>query len=411
MNRYGYLILAILFLIDIFEIYLKILNLNHIKSLKKSLPEKLLKIFEKEKLENALNYQEEKETLDIYSKIFVIPFFYGIFIFNIIQNYSNFINTHFQNEFIRAVIFFLSFIIYNYLLSLPFNIYDIFVIEKKYGFNKMTLKLFIRDTIVSGLISIVLISIILFAIVSFIKNTGEIWWILGAIFTSLFSFFITYIYPTFIAPLFNKFETLDDENLKHEIFNISEKAKFPLDKIFKMDASKRSKHSNAYFTGFGKKKRIVLFDTLIENHSINEILAILAHEIGHYKLGHIKKMLFISTLLIFFLFFLAGNILNQQFIYNCFGFSKTIYIGLFLCMIFFAPLNFILQPFLALLSRKHEFEADRFAVKLTKQKDVLKNTLIKLYKDNLANPLPHKLYKIFYYSHPTLLERIEELKK
>jgi STE24 endopeptidase len=411
MSGYGYLILGILFLIDIFEIYLKYLNLRQIKVLKKKCPENVTEVFEKDKLEKALNYQEEKERLDIFSKIVVIPFFYGIFVISIVQSYSNIINNSFSGEFSRAIIFFISFIIFNYILSLPFNIYDTFVIEKKYGFNKMTPALYIKDTVISGIISLVLISVIVFAIVGFIKNTGNLWWFLGAVFTALFSFFITYIYPTFIAPLFNKFEPIDNEDLKKEVFNLSNKAEFPLDKIYKMDASKRSSHSNAYFTGFGKKKRIVLFDTLLKNHSISEILAILAHEIGHYKLGHIKKMLFISVVFIFIGFFFAGSIIDQQFIYNAFGFSKTIYIGLFICMILFAPFNFVIQPFLAFLSRKHEFEADNFAVKLIEKKDVIINTLIKLYKDNLANPMPHRLYKVFYYSHPTLLERIEEIKK
>ncbi len=411
MNKYGYLILGILFFIEIFEIFLKYLNLKQIKSLKKNCPNNILEIFQKDKLEKALSYQEEKEVLDIVSKLFIIPFFYGIFIFNVVQNYSEIINAHFQTEFVRGIVFFISFIIFNYILSLPFNLYDTFVIEKKFGFNNMTIGLYVKDTIISGVISLVLISIILFAIISFIEKTGAVWWLLGALFTALFSLFLTYIYPTFIAPLFNKFEPLEDDDLKEEIFSISKRAKFPIDNIFKMDASKRSKHSNAYFTGIGKKKRIVLFDTLLNNHGVKEIIAILAHEIGHYKLGHIRKMLLISIIFTFLAFYIAGLILNQQFIYNAFGFEKSIYIGLFICMLLFSPFNFAIQPLIAMLSRKHEFEADNFSVKLTGEKETIINTLIKLYKDNLANPLPHKLYKFFYYSHPTLLERIEEIKK
>ena len=411
MNFFGILILTVLFFIDLFEIFLKFLNLKQIKKLQKKLPENLIKIFSVEKLKTALNYQEEKNKLDIFTKFVNIPFFYLLFITGFLNLFITYINNSFNNEISRGIFFFIAFILYNFLINLPFTLYDTFKVEKKYGFNRMTVKLFIKDTIISGIISFVILSVVLAVIITFIKYAGNLWWLYAAIFVSLFSFFITYVYPTFIAPLFNKFEPLKDEDLKNKIFQISKKANFPLDKIFQMDASKRSTHSNAYFTGFGKKRRIVLFDTLLEKHLPEEIVSILAHEIGHFKLGHIKKMLLISNIMIFVIFYFMGLIINDSFIYNAFGFDKHIYIGLFVCMILFSPGNFILQPFMSFLSRKHEFEADKFAVKLINQKDVFINTLIKLYKDNLANPLPAKLYKIFYYSHPTLLERIEEIKK
>jgi STE24 endopeptidase len=410
-SNIGFIILAILFLIDLFEIFLNILNIKQLNNMTRKPTEKLLSIYGENNLKKSLDYQKEKTKLSIYNNIFNIPVFYGIFLTGILANYLNFINNNFSGDVLKGILFFISFILFTFFTNLPFSLYDTFVIEKKYNFSKITFKLFIRDTILGGIVSFVLVSILAASVISFIKFTGNLWWIYASVFTVLFSLFLTYIYPSFIAPLFNKFQPLEEGELKDKIFEISQKADFSLENVYKMDASKRTTHSNAYFTGIGKKKRIVLFDTLLKKHSAKEIISILAHELGHFKLGHIKKMLFLSSIIITAGFFGANTIINQNFIYTAFSFPKSVYIGLFICTILFSPVNFIIQPFLSALSRKHEFEADKFGVKLTNDIDTFMLTLKKLYKDNLANPLPHHLYKTFYYSHPTLLERITELEE
>ncbi len=410
-SKSGYIILVILFLTDIFEIFLNYLNLKQLKKIFLNPPEDLKNLYNREQLKNSTSYQTEKNRLTVISKLAEIAFFYSVFIFGILSVYMRLINNFTNNEVIRGIIFFITFILLSFIIHLPFTIYDTFVIEKRYNFNKMTVKTFLRDTVISGVISFVLLSFLIAAIINFIRFTGNVWWIYASIFTILFSLFLTYIYPAFIAPLFNKFKLLEDIELKDNIFKMSEKADFPLEQVFQMDASKRTSHSNAYFTGLGRKKRIVLFDTLLKNYTNNEIIAIIAHELGHFKLKHIKKMLFISFFMITTGFLFANLIIKQNFLYNAFQFPHSIYVGLFLCMVIFSPANFITQPFLSTLSRKHEFEADKFGVHLTKEKNIFTETLKKLYKDNLANPMPAKLYKIFYYSHPTLLERISKFKE
>ncbi len=409
---YGYLLLFTLFLIECFEIFLTYLNLKHIKDSKVNTPpERLFQIFDKKDVYLAFDYQSEKGRLDIIRRICNIPFFYLLFISGYIQIYSSYLNRYFHNDIIAAVIFFSSFAIYSFLINLPFTLYDIFTIDQKYHFNKMTLPLFIRDTLISGVISLV-IMVVLLAVITFLKNNfQDIWWLCAALFVSLFLILLNYIYPVFIAPIFNKFEKIEDNDLINKISHVTEVAHFPLEKIFKMDASKRSTHSNAYFTGFGSKRRVVLFDTLLNNHSNDEIVSILAHEIGHYKLGHIKKGLILSNVSIFILFFLIGLMINRDFIYSSFGFEQRVYIGLFLSMLFLSPLNFIVQPLFSYFSRRHEYQADNFAINITKKGEIFIQTIIKLYKDNLANPYPHPLYKIFYYSHPTLFERIENINR
>lgn len=317
--------------------------------------------------------------------------------------------TYSDNEWMRAMIFFLGYQILFSIIDLPFTLYNTFVVERKFGFNKMTIPLFIRDTIIGAFISVVILGIIFFVLTFLIDEAGSLWWFYSALFISAFSFIMSYLYPTFIAPLFNKFKTLENDNLKASIMEMSKKADFPLVNIFQMDASKRSTHSNAYFTGFGKKKRIVLFDTLIEKHSPDEIVSILAHEIGHFKLGHIKIMMAVSVISIFTIFYICGQLINQPFIYNSLGFEQSIFIGLFIISLILSPAGFILKPISSLFSRKHEFEADAFAIKQTEDAELMKNTLIKLHGDNLSNPLPHDILVFFHYSHPPLLQRIERI--
>jgi STE24 endopeptidase len=258
-------------------------------------------------------------------------------------------------------------------------------------------------------LSFLVMVIVLSAVIGLINSAGPYWWVYAACFTAAFSLFLTYIYPTLIAPLFNKFEVLEEGALKDQIITLARKIRFPITGIFKMDASRRSSHSNAYFTGFGKKKRIVLFDTLLEEHENDEILSILVHEMGHYQLRHIRKMLSLSIILMFVGAYIIGLLIDRNFVYQAFGFEKSIYIGLFVIAIMVSPVTFVFTPLFSGLSRKHEYEADQFALKHTGMRETMLRTILKLHKDNLSNPLPHPLYARFYYSHPTLLDRLRSI--
>jgi len=411
MNTLGYAILAAILLIQIFEVALTMLNRAHTRRISRSPAGHILEFYQKEKIVTAADYQLSRSALGLVQRAVKSPLFFALFLTGFLVIWSQMINQYFQMEFYRAVVFFGSYTLFFYLISLPFTLYDTFVLEKKFQFNQTTGWLFVRDTFVSLCLTGVVSGIALWAVITFIQNTGSLWWLYAAVFMTGFSLCLTYIYPTFIAPLFNRFEALEDGSLKDNIHKLAQQAGFPLSKIFKMDASRRSSHSNAYFTGLGRKKRIVLFDTLLEKHSENEILAILAHEIGHYKMGHIRKMLILNIVGMFIGAYVVGLLINEDFIYLAFGFDKSVTIGLFLISVMISPVAFILTPMFAILSRKYEYQADRFALKQTGDPEGMVTTLARLHRDNLANPDPQPLYAFFTYSHPTLLDRIKALRQ
>jgi len=405
MSIYGIAFILILIFIELFHLSIDFQNHTYINRLN---IDNLEDIYSKDDLKKSLEYHNANFFPSALHSIIDIALLAFLFFSGIIQKFDSYLYNNF-NDYIHAILLFTGFSVVNYLVSLPFEIYSIFYIEKKFGFNKMSPLIFIKDTIISSLIGVIFTSIILSAIIFFIKSLPTTWVFSASVFMIGFMLFTTYIYPTVIAPLFNKFIPLENKDLAEKIFNLAKKADFPLKNILQMDASKRSTHSNAYFTGFGKNKRIVLFDTLLEKHSEGELLAILGHEIGHYKLGHIKKMLFISVIFILLGFTGVKLLIDNTFIYDSLGFAQSIPAGLFIISIIFSPISFLISPFLMKLSRKHEFEADSFSCKLTGDKLSLKEALIKLHKDNLSFPYPHRVYVIFNYSHPPLTERVKKL--
>lgn len=405
MSIYGIAFVLILIFIELFHLSIDFQNHTYINRLN---IDNLEDIYSKDDLKKSLEYHNTNFFPSALHSIIDIALLAFLFFSGIIQKFDSYLYNNF-NDYIHAILLFTGFSVVNYLVSLPFKIYSIFYIEKKFGFNKMSPLIFIKDTIISSLIGVIFTSIILSAIIFFIKSLPTTWVFSASVFMIGFMLFTTYIYPTVIAPLFNKFIPLENKDLAEKIFNLAKKADFPLKNILQMDASKRSTHSNAYFTGFGKNKRIVLFDTLLEKHSEGELLAILGHEIGHYKLGHIKKMLFISVIFILLGFTGVKLLIDNTFIYDSLGFAQSIPAGLFIISIIFSPISFLISPFLMKLSRKHEFEADSFSCKLTRDKLSLKEALIKLHKDNLSFPYPHRIYVIFNYSHPPLTERVKKL--
>ena len=298
-----------------------------------------------------------------------------------------------------------------YLISLPFDIFHTFYIEKKFNFSTITIKTFFFDQIKSLFLSILLGGILLIVLFWFILKFQTSWWIWAWIIFTVFSLILVKIFPTFIAPLFNKFEPLKNKDLKKRIFAVAKKAAFSLTNIFQSDASKRSKHSNAYFTGMGKNKQIVLFDTLLKQLSTFEIVSVLGHEIGHYKKFHIWTMLIIQTLITGFTMFLIMKLTFLKSYLNTFHLNQVHYLTQFIfTLIFTNSFLWLLQFPLTLLSRKNEFEADTFSFNIIGTSKYLISGLIKLTKENLSNPYPHPLFSWLYYSHPPLIERTEHLR-
>jgi len=295
-------------------------------------------------------------------------------------------------------------------IGLPFDYYHSFIVEDRYGFNTKTLKIWFSDLLKSMLVTIVVGTFLLSAILLMLRYAGKTWWIWAWAVLLGFQLLMTILYPTIIAPLFNKFTLLEDSDLKDGIERLAEGEDLNVEGIFQMDATKRTRHTNAYFSGLGKAKRIVLFDSLIQSHSKDEILAILAHEIGHLKKNHIKKHLAVISFVSLLLFFMASKLLTWNAMYESFGFSNMpVYVGLFLVGILWEPLSLFLSPMGMAISRRFEREADFYSLGVLKTARPLTTALKKMARENLSNLRPHPLYVCFNYSHPPLLERIKYL--
>jgi STE24 endopeptidase len=296
--------------------------------------------------------------------------------------------------------------------DLPFDWYSTFKLEEKYGFNKSTLGLWISDKIKGTLVGFVIGFPLICLLLKMVDWLGATWWIWGFAVIFVFQLAMMVLYPKLIMPLFNKLEPLETGELKDELMALSDKSGFAAKTIEVMDGSKRSGHSNAFFTGFGKFRRIVLFDTLMEQLETNELKAVLAHEIGHYKRGHVPKMVAMSAAGMLLAFWMIAYLADSSWFYSGLGFEgvSSIAPAFLLFSIMSGLITSWLTPVFSILSRKHEYEADAFARDAMGEPESLVGALRKLNEKNLSNLTPHPLYSAFYYSHPTLLERESALK-
>ena len=312
------------------------------------------------------------------------------------------------NIIVQALIFFATLAVISGIAGLPFDLYHTFVLERKYGFSTITWKLWLADLFKSLLISAIMMAIIVSVLIAFITYLPKSWWFWGWAFFTLFQLVMLWFYPVLIAPLFNKFEPIQHESLKGKIMALLSKAGLQAKGIYQVDEGKRSKHTNAYFTGIGKTKRIVLYDTLLSSHTQEEIVSVLAHEIGHWKKKHLLKQLAFMILASLILFYLVYLIVSWPPLYRAFGMIQTpVYAGLFLVSLYLAAGGFFLSPAGSAITRHFEREADRMAFDLTGTVKPMVSALKRLAKDNLSNLHPHPWYVRFYYSHPPLTERIE----
>jgi len=293
-------------------------------------------------------------------------------------------------------------------IDLPFEFYKIFVIDEKFGFNKMTPIKFFSDLIKQSVVGLTLGAPILFAALWLMHSAGQFWWLYLWIIWSVFNLVMLAVYPTFIAPLFNKFSPLKDENLKQRIESLLIKCGFKSQGLFVMDGSARSSHGNAYFTGFGSSKRVVFFDTLLERLNVEEIEAVLAHELGHFKHHHVIKRIAIMFFMSFLGLALLGWLIHESWFYLSLGVTKSDYMGLILFLYVSPVFLFALRPLMASYSRKNEFEADTYAASHANANDLVK-ALVKLYRDNASTLTPDPLHSAFYDSHPPASIRISKL--
>ena len=322
-----------------------------------------------------------------------------------------------DNSFFAAMLFLILGGIPGALLSLPFALYSEFGIEKHFGFSNMTLGMWIADEIKGFFINMLIMIPLLLAMIGLFKYASDWWWILLGCIYFAFSIGISIIYPIFIAPIFNKFTPLEEGELKTRLEELLKKCGFKASGLFVMDASRRSGHSNAYFTGFGKSKRVVLYDTLIEQLSVDEIEAVLGHELGHYKHHHILKKMIFMIPAVFVVLFVISMLVKLPSLYSGFGFVdvevvpyQMMFIGIFLMSLVFGEWGILLNPIMNFMSRRDEFQADAFAKKICGTGEPLCTALIKLNKENLSEIQVPKIYSVFNYNHPPLLERIAALR-
>lgn len=382
----------------IFNTYTSFMQIGFIKNAKNLKPI----ILDSSKYQEAANYSIEKEKLAICSS------FYDFILFILWIGFGlSFLDSLVQIEsfWLKAVVFVDLFIIINWILTLPFELYSTFKLNKKYGFSNMTPALFIKDTIKTGILFLVFGSLVI-AGISFIINSFSSWWIWGFVFIFAVIILINMLYPVIRDKMFDKFEKLKDKDLEAKIENLLNEVGFKSSGVFSVDASKRDNRLNAYFGGLGATKRVVLFDTLVEKLTHNELLAVLGHELGHFKNGDILKNIGIMGVVMFVFFAIFGNLPDELFLGLSLNNEPYAIIAVF--MIFSPILSFFLMPLISMISRHNEYAADEFGSNLSTKEDLV-SALLKLANENKSFPLSHPMYIFFYYSHPPLVERFKEL--
>lgn len=403
-----WIIIGIIALDFLFEKYLDYLNT---KTMSDVLPEEVKGIYDEEKYKKQQAYQRENNRFGLFSSSFSFALTLAMFLFFGFAFVDSLAWGVTANAILAALFFFGLIMFASDILSIPFSIYDTFVIEEKYGFNKTTPKTFVLDTLKGWLIGALIGGGLLAIIILIYQKTQEMFWIYAWILISAFSIFMAMFYSNLIVPLFNKQTPLEEGELRDAIQKFSDKVGFKLDKIFVINGSKRSTKANAYFTGFGAKKRIVLYDTLINEMETDEIVAVLAHEIGHYKKKHVIQGLIIGLVQSGIVLFIFSLLVNNENLSQALGVEEpNFHIGLVAFGVLYTPVSFVLGIFMNLLSRKNEYQADAFAAQ-NFNPESLASALKKLSVKNLSNLTPHPKYVFFHYSHPTLLQRLARLKQ
>lgn len=408
MNAYLIFILALLVFNWLLNLIVETLNVRNVFT---EIPDEFKGIYDAEKYAKSQRYLRDHTRFGQIQAGVMLPVTIAFILLGGFRWVNEIALAASNHMIVQGLVFGGILIVLSQLVGIPFSIYDTFVLEEKYGFNKTTPKTFVID-LLKGLLLIALLGAPVFALILWIFSAvPHAWlWAWGAL--AVIGLFIQFIAPVVILPLFNKFTPLEDGELRSKIEAFAAAQKFKLSGVFKIDGSKRSTKSNAYFTGFGKTKRIALFDTLIEKHTVPELVGVLAHEIGHCKRGHIKKGIVISLASSLLMFFILSLFISKQGLYAAFGIEGTpLYAGFIFFGFLYAPISMILGIAGSILSRKHEFEADAFAAETTGQPVALIDALKKLSVDNLSNLTPHPLKVFLQYSHPPVLERIMALRK
>jgi STE24 endopeptidase len=412
MNAQLILMLFIVFFsLDLgWDTVLTLLNLRHVKRNARSVPPAFADAVDPATYKRSVSYSLVHGRFGLLAGLVSSAIRLAIVLTGFLGTIDTLVRTLPLHPYLQGVLFIAAVSLLFWLIGLPFSLYSTFSIEARFGFNRTTLRLWVTDLLKGFAISAALGIPVLLALFWFMDRTGRFWWIWAFGAMTAFELVMNVLAPLVIAPLFNKFTPLPDGELRQRIDSLARTLKFRTKGIFVVDSSRRSRHSNAYFTGLGRAKRIVLFDTLVASHAEEEIVSVLAHEIGHEKRNHIKKGLAISLAASLLGFWILSLALPWAPLYQAFGFDQPGYHSLLVLLAFFSgPLTFFLEPLFSLRSRRQEYEADRFAVQGVGSAAGMKAALLRLGKDNLSNLSPHPLYSFIHYSHPTLAERLAAL--
>ena len=404
-------ILIIIYIILIFDFLLeRTLSFLNSTNRNRNLPKELEDVYDLETYQKSQDYKRENERFGMITASFSFLIMLFMLIFQGFAFADNFCRQITENPIFLSLIFFGILFFASDILGIPFDVYGTFVIEEKYGFNKTKPLLFVADKLKGYLLSIIIGGGLLALFIWYYYKVGSSFWIYIWLIFTAFSIFMSMFYSNLIVPLFNKQKPLEDGVLRDDITEFASKAGFQLKNIYVIDGSKRSTKANAYFTGLGPKKRIVLYDTLINQLSTQEIVAVLAHEIGHYKKRHTYIGLAGSIIQMGLTLYILSLIIGNPILNEALGVNKSgIHIGLIVFGILYTPISTIIGLAMNILSRKNEYEADRFAASFGLDNELISG-LKKLSKNNLSNLNPHPAYVFFHYSHPTLLQRIRALK-
>ncbi|WP_282135458.1 M48 family metallopeptidase [Seonamhaeicola maritimus] len=407
-NTLFYIIIAIIVLNFIVDKILDALNAKHYND---ELPKDLQDVYDEEEYKKSQNYKSTNYKFGILTSTFSILLTLGFLVFDGFEFVDNIARSYSSNPIIVALIFFGIIMIASDILTTPFSFYSTFVIEEKFGFNKTTKKTFFLDKIKGWLMLAILGGGILALIIWFYQVTGKYFWLYAWGLIALFTIFMNMFYSKLIVPLFNKQTPLEEGSLRDKISAYAQTVGFKLNKIFVIDGSKRSTKANAYFSGFGSEKRVTLYDTLINDLEDEEIIAVLAHEVGHYKKKHIIFNLVASILLTGLTLYILSLFISQPILSHALGVeTASFHIGLIAFMLLYSPISELTGLIMNVFSRKFEYQADDYA-KNTYKGEPLITSLKKLSKNSLSNLTPHPAYVFMHYSHPTLLKRINNLRK
>jgi STE24 endopeptidase len=402
------IIIAILALSYVFDQLLDYVNL---RSQQEDIPNEIAGFYDRTKYLQSLAYHRELTYFSFITSAFSFLLSLGMLLFGGFGWLDQLLRVYFHNDIALALAFFGLLTIASDILTIPFQIYSTFVIEEKYGFNKTTPKIFIMDKLKGYLLSALIGGPLISILIYLIQSIGPNFWMWFALIAAAFVLLANMFYTSLILPLFNKLTPLPAGELKEAIESFSRKINFPLENIFVIDGSKRSKKANAFFSGIGRKKKIVLYDTLINNHTTEELVAVLAHEVGHFKKKHIIWSYFFSLIQIFFTLFVLSLMVFNENVSLALGATQLgIHLNLLAFGILFSPISGITGLLMNILSRKNEFEADAYA-RETFDGGALVSALKKLSVDSLSNLYPHPLYVFFHYSHPPLLKRLKALSR